>query len=134
MPAAFPAASTAPAASASTGGSDVTGLQWTYDFGAAINTASALGRKVFVFFTATNNRQAAQYESAYFTDPAVRAMLDKYVLVKVDFPRTTQLGYRLGIYGAGMIAITDPTGTKLGSILQIPATPQDFVTAVQSIQ
>lgn len=109
-------------------------LQWNYDFGAATNTARALGRNILVFFTAQGNRAVAQYESRYFTDPAVRALLDNYVLVKVDFPRTTQLGYQLGIYGAGMIAVTDPTGTKLGSILRIPATPEDFIKEVQAIK
>lgn len=133
VPSAPAAPSSQPAAPAAfdDGGSS---LQWGYDFGAALNTARAENRKVLVFFTAEGNRAAAQYESRYFTDPAVRAMLDKYVLVKVDFPRSTQLGYQLGIYGAGMIAVTDPTGTKIGSILRIPATPEDFIKEVEAIK
>ncbi len=99
-----------------------------------MNEARTKRQKIFVFFTATGNRAASQYESGYFTDPSVRSVLDQFVLVKVDFPRSTQLGYRLGIYGAGMIAITDPNGTKLGSILSMPASPQDFARQVQSIQ
>lgn len=92
------------------------GLPWGFDFGAALNQARPQNKKVLVFFSAKGNHQAIAYETDYFKNPAVRSILDQYVLVKVDFPQNTRLGYTLDIYGAGQIAVTDATGTPIGRV------------------
>ena len=102
-------------------------LQWMYDFGAALNTARAQNKKVMIFFTAVGNQTSQVYETQYFMDPSVRQALNNYVLVKVDFPKNTRLGYSLGIFGAGIIVVTDGTGNVTSRIEQIPATPMDLI-------
>lgn len=109
-------------------------MGWSFDYGAALNQARAANKKVLVFFVAPGNREAMKYESDYFPNPAVRAELDKYVLVKIDFPQNTRLGYSLGIYESGKIAVADGSGTKIGSIEKIPPTPEDLVKALQAIK
>lgn len=96
--------------------------------------ATSVGKKVLVFFVAKGNRQAIAYETEIFTNPVVRPLLDNFVLVKVDFPSDTRRGFGLGIYGAGQIAITDPAGTKLGSITQMPETPEAFAQQLEKLK
>jgi thioredoxin-related protein len=117
--------STTPAASSSP--TDAGNLQWQYDLGAAETTARSINKNMLVFFVAKGNHWVEKYESDFFTNPAVRAALDKFVLVKVDFPENTRLAYQLEIYGAGMIAITDSTAGKIKTITAIPSTPADLV-------
>ncbi len=102
-------------------------LQWMFDFGAALNTARGQSKNVMVFFTAPGNKAANTYETSYFADPSVRQALDRYVLVKVDFPKNTRLGYSLGIFGAGIIVVTNPAGDVTARITQLPPTPLDLV-------
>lgn len=104
-----------------------------YDFGAALNTARAQNKKVLVFFTAEGNRAAHTYETEYFTHPSVRQALNNYVLVKVDFPKNTRLGYSLGIFGAGIIVVADQTGDVTNRIEQLPPTPVDLVQQMASV-
>jgi hypothetical protein len=133
-PSAPAASAPAPAAVAGSTESNPSNLQWSFDFGAALNQARAANKKVLVFFVAPGNKQAIKYETEYFQNPAVRAELDKYILVKINFPQNTRLGYALDIYGAGQIAITDVSGTKIGSVEQIPASPEDLIKALQAIK
>lgn len=115
------------AGAASTPAPDAGNLQWQYDLGAAETTARSINKNLLVFFVAKGNLVAQKYEADYFTNPAVRAALDKFVLVKVDFPENTRLAYQLEIYGAGMIAITDSTAGKIKTITAIPKTPEELV-------
>lgn len=97
-----------------------------HDFGSAQATARNLKKNILVFFTAPGNRTVQRYESEFFSNAAVRASMDNFVLMRVVFPENTKLGYSMGIFGAGMIAITDAGGSKLGDITQIPPTPEDL--------
>ncbi|MGI8905821.1 MAG: hypothetical protein ACR2IE_04940 [Candidatus Sumerlaeaceae bacterium] len=123
-----------PALSMANGGIDNSNIQWGFDYGAALNQARAANKKVLVFFVAPGNRQAIKYETDYFQNPAVRPVLDQYVLVKINFPQNTRLGYALDIYGAGQIAIAEPSGTRIGSIQAIPATAEDLIKQLQAIK
>jgi hypothetical protein len=109
-------------------------LQWMYDFGAALNTARAQNKKVLVFFTAEGNKAAHTYETEYFTHPTVRQALNNYVLVKVDFPKNTRLGYSLGIFGAGIIVVADKTGDVTTRIEQLPSTPVDLLQQMANVK
>lgn len=109
-------------------------LQWMYDYGAALNTARAQNKKVLVFFTAAGSKAADTYETNYFVDPSVRQALDQYVLIKVDFPKNTRLGYSLGIFGAGIIVVTSPAGDVTARITQLPPTPLDLVKQMAGTQ
>lgn len=122
-----PAAATPAVASQSITQYNPSGLQWGYDYGAGLKSARDQNKKVMVFFTATGNNVAQKYETEYFQHPSVREALNNYVLVKVDFPRNTRLGYSLGIFGAGMIVVTDSLGTVTARIDQLPGTPVDLV-------
>jgi hypothetical protein len=104
-----------------------TNLQWMYDFGTALNTARSENKKVLVFFTAEGNQIAEKYQNEFFTNPAVRDALDHFVLVKVDFPKYTRLGYSMGIFGAGMLAIADESGKITNRIEQMPSSAQEFL-------
>lgn len=109
-------------------------LQWLFDMGAAQSAAKAEKKRIFVFFVAPGNRIASRYESQYFTAPSVRPLLDKYVLVKIDFPKNTKQGYALGVFGAGNIVVTDHFGTKIGAVGQVPATPEELAKALEAIK
>ena len=102
-------------------------LQWMYDYGSALNAARSQNKKVMVFFTAAGNRAAEKYETEYFSHPAVRQALDNYILVKVDFPKNTRLGYSLGAFGAGIIVVTTPAGDVTARVVQLPPTPVDLI-------
>lgn len=108
------------------------GLQWMYDFGAALKSAASQNKKVMVFFTAPGNQVASTYETEYFRHPALRQALSNYVLVKVDFPKNTRLGYSLGIFGAGVIVVTDSSGNVTSRIEQLPPTPVDLIRLMAS--
>ncbi len=133
LPAAVPGAPTAGRSDSITQ-SNPANLQWMYDFGAALNVARARDKKVMVFFTAPGNTVADTYENQYFAHPAVRQALNNYVLVKVNFPQNTRLGYSLGIFGAGIVVVTDSTGDVLVRVEQIPATPQDLIKLMAGVQ
>jgi hypothetical protein len=109
------------------------GIQWMYDEGAAHAAARSLNKRVLMFFVAQGNRQAQKYENEYFGSPAVRAALDKFVLFKVDFPQNTRAGYKVKIFGAGMIAVTDANGDKLGAVTQIPASAEELATQLEAL-
>lgn len=115
----------APAQSAS-------GIQWTYDFGSALNAARASNKKVLVFFSAEGNDAAGTYESRFFTHPAVRTAFSNFVLVKVDFPRNTRFAYTLGVFGAGTVVVTDASGDVTARITQLPASEADFVKEISA--
>lgn len=132
VPAAGPSGLSSP--EPSTPDNNPSGLQWAYDFGAACNMAIQQRKKVLVFFVAKGNRDVAQYENNYFTVPAVRSIMDQFIVVKIDFPQNTRLGYALGIYGAGMISITDASGSRVGKIEQIPATPEEFAKMISAFK
>jgi hypothetical protein len=107
-------------------------LQWMYDYGAALNTARAQGKKVFLFFTAEHNKAAQSYETEMFSDPTLRQELSKYILVKVDFPRNTRLAYSLGVFGAGVIAVVDDSGQVTSRVVQKPPTAADLLTQLST--
>jgi hypothetical protein len=113
---------------------DGTGIQWLFDYHAALSAARNQGKQVLVFFSARGNRVATRYTKEFFREPAVRTALDRFLLVKLDFPMNTRLGYRLGIFGAGQLVIVNGDDTKIGAITQMPASPAEFVGALNSIK
>lgn len=105
-----------------------------HDAGAAQAAGKVARKNVLIFFVAKGNRDVARYEREYFTNPAVRSMMDNFVLTKVDFPSNTKTAYYYGILGAGMIAITDPVGGKVGDIVQMPPTAADFAALLDRMK
>lgn len=123
MPKAVPAGS-APSSS---------NLPWVYDEGSAHAASRNTGKKVLVFFFAPGNTVADKYEKDFFTHPAVQATLNKFVLLKVNFPQNTKAGYKLQIFGAGNIAVTDAYGQKIGAITQLPSTPEELASQLETL-
>lgn len=109
-------------------GTPADNIQWSHDFGAAQASARTARKNILIFFIAKGNRDVARYEREYFTDPAVRAAMDQFILLKVDFPSNTKLGYTFGILGAGMFAIADAVGGKIAIITQMPKDQADFAS------
>jgi hypothetical protein len=110
------------------------GLQWMYDFGSAQAAARETKKNILVFFVAPGNREVARYENDYFTNPAVRQMLDGFVLMKSNFPENTKFAFSLGVFAASTIAITDAGGTKVGDILQMPASPDELAKHLSELK
>ena len=117
------------------GGSDnPANLQWIYDYGAAANAAASSGKKILLFYVAPGNRVSARYETEYFTAPAVRSLLDQFVLAKINFAQNTKQAYEMKVFGAGIIVVTDTTGKRLLTIDAIPQTPDDFAKKLSEIK
>jgi hypothetical protein len=108
-------------------------LPWMYDEGSAHAVARKGGKKVLVFFIADGNRAVQKYETEYFTHPAVRQALSQFVLQKVNFPLNTKAAYKVKVYGAGSIAVTDGYGDVVGTISQIPDTPEALAKQLQEL-
>lgn len=108
-------------------------LPWVYDEGSAHTAARTQNKKVLVFFVADGNRVVEKYEKEYFAHPAVRQVLSQFVLRKVNFPQNTRAGYKLQIYGAGAIAVTNGYGERLGAITQIPSTPEELAAQLDQL-
>ncbi|AXA35858.1 Minus agglutinin [Candidatus Sumerlaea chitinivorans] len=108
-------------------------LPWVYDEGSAHAASRNTGKKVLVFFFAPGNTVADKYEKEFFPHPAVQATLNKFVLLKVNFPQNTKAGYKLQIFGAGNIAVTDAYGQKIGAITQLPATPEELASQLETL-
>lgn len=123
----------APAATPAKPGPEDGSITWDYDYSLALGAARASGRNVLVFVTAPRNKTGAAYEAKFFKDPAVRAVMDKFVLVKVDFTRNSESAYGLRVYKPGAIAVTDAGGDRIGEpILSIPATPEDLAKQLEA--
>ncbi len=133
-PLSAPPSDLAPPVTAS--GGDASGIQWTYDIGAAQAIAEKSGKKIFVFFVAKGNRTSAKYEKDYLSAGPVKAELDKYVPLRMDFPMNTKYAYKLGVFGAGSIVVMDRTETVLLSIpfTEVPATPDDLVRKLAEVK
>lgn len=97
-----------------------------HDFGAAQATAKDMRKNILIFFVAQGNRDVARYERDYFTDPGVRAAMDNFVLVMLDFPTSTKLAYTFGIFGAGWLAVSDALGGPVGKVTQLPKDPAEL--------
>jgi hypothetical protein len=133
-PMSSPPSDLAPPVTASTG--DASGIQWTYDIGAAQAIAEKSGKKIFVFFVAKGNRTSAKYEKDYLAAPSVKAELDKYVPLRMDFPMNTKYAYKLGVFGAGSLVVMDRAEAVLMSIpfTEVPATPEDLARKLAEIK
>lgn len=133
LPAQPSASSDAEAAGYSITTYNPSGLQWMYDIGSAMAAARTQGKKVLIFFTAEHNRAAQAYETESFQDPVVRQALSKYVLVKVDFPKSTRIAYGMGVFGAGVIAVLDPSsGDVTSRVVQRPVSASELITQLSS--
>ncbi|MCX7626162.1 MAG: hypothetical protein N2Z21_08130 [Candidatus Sumerlaeaceae bacterium] len=109
------------------------GLLWIYDEGSAHAAARNQNKKVLVYFVADGNRICQKYETEYFKNPAVREALSQFVLRKVNFALNTKAAYKAKVYGAGCIAITDALGDAIGTITEIPATPEEFAQKLKEL-
>lgn len=118
MPGGLPGAPTA----AVTGGGEAGGIEWLHDLGAAQAAAKSASKPILLYFVADGNRLVARYDKEFFPAPAVRAALDRYILVRADFPTNTKLAYRFNVFGAGAIVIIDAEGTKIATLshVQVP--------------
>jgi len=108
-------------------------LPWIYDEGSAHAAARKEGKKVLVFFIADGNRAVQKYKTEYFTHPAVRQVLSQFVLQMVNFPLNTKAAYKVKVYGAGSIAVTDGYGDVVGTIPQIPDSPEALAKQLQEL-
>ncbi|MGC8741000.1 MAG: hypothetical protein ACP5UB_06035 [Candidatus Sumerlaeaceae bacterium] len=109
------------------------GLPWVYDEGTAHSIARSQNKKVLVFFVADGNRDVERYEKEYFSHPAVREELAKFVLQRVNFPLNTKAAYKVKVYGAGTIAVTDSFGERIGGISKIPSSPEDLAKELREL-
>lgn len=128
-----PAAGSPGGASSGSSGSDST-IQWMYDLGSAQSAAKSAKKNIMIFFVAQGNRDVARYEKDYFTNAQVRAALEKFVLMRVDFPSNTHVGYNLGIFRSGTIAVTDLEGAKLATIVEMPSSAEKFAEKLASVK
>jgi hypothetical protein len=110
------------------------GGEWVFDIGAAQSVGEKSGKSILIFFTAKGNKRQAKYEAEYFANPAVRAQLDRFVLMRSDFPSNTRFAYKLGVYGAGNIAVINRTEEVLLVVDEMPATPDDFAKKLEGVK
>ncbi|PKO18845.1 hypothetical protein CVU37_05585 [candidate division BRC1 bacterium HGW-BRC1-1] len=109
-------------------------IGWSYDIGAAQAVAEKKDSKIFVFLTAPNNRMGIKYETEFFTNPAVRAQMDRFVPLRLNFPTNSHYAYKLGAMGGGKIAVIDRSETVLLNIDQIPASPEELVKMLEGVK
>ena len=109
-------------------------ISWTYDIGAAQGVAEKGDQKIFIFFNAKGNRVGVTYETDYFNDPTVRAQLDRFVPLKLDFPTSTRYAYKLGVMGAGKIVVIDRAETVLLTIDQMPQSAADLAKLLEGVK
>ncbi|MBX7244040.1 MAG: hypothetical protein K1X53_00995 [Candidatus Sumerlaeaceae bacterium] len=109
------------------------GLPWNYDIGMSQQAAGGANKNILILFTAPGNRMVEKYEKEYFSSPAVRALFDKFVLLRVDFKQNTKFAYRSNVYGAGMISVMNSIAEPLLTLNTIPMTPEDLVKQLESV-
>lgn len=109
-------------------------LSWVFDIGAAQTIAEKSNKPILVFFTAAGNKRQAKYESEFFTSPSVRSQLDRFVLMRSDFPTNTRYAYKLGVYGAGNIVVIDRIENVKLVVDEMPATPDDLAKKLESVK
>lgn len=133
-PAPIPDPSAVPIPTPTIGVAGAADLGWSYDIGAAQTVAEKKDQKIFVFLTAPNNRNGEKYETEYFTQPAVRAQIDRFVPLRLNFPTNSHYAYKLGAMGAGKIAIIDRAETVLLNIDQIPASAEELAKLLEGVK
>jgi len=101
-------------------------LPWMLDMGTASEAARNSGRNVLILFVAPGNRVVERLDREFFESPAMRDLLAKFVLARVSFVNNSRVAYRLGVYGAGTIAVTTPNGEPLKTVVEIPPSPDDL--------
>lgn len=102
-------------------------LPWILDIGTAREAARNSGRNVLILFVAPGNRVVERLDREFFESPAMKDLLAKFVLARVSFVNNSRAAYRLGVYGAGTIAVTTPNGEPVKTVVEIPASPEDLV-------
>ena len=120
-----------PATAGVPGASD---LSWVFDIGAAQTIAEKSNKPILVFFTAEGNKRQAKYEAEFFSNPAVRSQLDRFVLMRSDFPANTRYAYKLGVYGAGNIVVIDRTEEVKLVVDEMPSTPDDLAKKFEGVK
>ena len=133
-PAPTPDVSAAPIPTPTMGVPGAADIAWSYDIGAAQTVAEKGDQKIFIFLTAPNNRMGIKYETEYFTQPAVRAQIDRFVPLRLNFPTNSHYAYKLGAMGAGKIVVIDRAENVLLNIDQIPASPDELAKLLENVK
>ena len=109
-------------------------IGWSYDIGAAQAAAEKKDSRILIFLTAPNNKMGEKYETQFFTQSGVRAQMDRFVPLRLNFPTNAHYAYKLGAMGGGKIVVIDRAETVLLNIDQIPASPEEFVKLLEGVK
>ncbi|MBE7540433.1 MAG: thioredoxin family protein [Opitutaceae bacterium] len=122
-------------------------LRWTESFPEAINLAKETDRKVFMFFTGSDwcvwcKRLEAEVLS---TPQFARFAPERFVLLKVDFPKSTQqpedlvaqnqaLAKRFRVNGFPTVIVFSADGKRLADLGYEPGGPAPFIEKLSMIK
>lgn len=86
---------------------------WLYDFDKAQKTAIAMGKLMFIDFTANWCVPCKKMEMEAFADKQIAALMENYVLLKIDFDSNPSFRMKYGVKAIPNILITDANGLVL---------------------
>lgn len=123
------------------------GLQWTDSFPEAVRLARDKQRQVFMFFTGSDwCSWCKRLEAEVLSTPEfARYVADRFVLLKIDFPRKVQqpddliaqnqaLAKRFRVAGFPTVIVFSSDGKRLADLGYEPGGPAPFIEKLSSLK
>lgn len=117
-------------------------IKWYTNYDEAVKTAKETNKPILLFFTGTGWCPACMRleQEILSKDDFSRMVSDKFVFVKLDFPRNREapqqnsfLQARYDVRGYPTIVIIDVNGNKLGDVPYRPMAAQDYAKQLLNI-
>jgi thiol-disulfide isomerase/thioredoxin len=97
-------------------GANTNVVVWLNDWKAAREQAEREMRPVLLDFTADWCAPCRAMDARFWPDPEVRALTDRFVLVRVDFDAQTALRNKFGVASIPNVVVLDPWENPLGRL------------------
>lgn len=91
-------------------------LKWYEDVQEGFKAAQQAGKNIMIFFYTPESASSRAYDQLFQNGSIKSVLVQKYVVIKVNFLQNTDLGYKLGAFKGGTINIYNSSGTGLDQI------------------